>query len=605
MKKISFAIVALLGLTMASCNNDNRLGDEPAQTVKGNEIGFGSGFRAVTRANSTGAEAAALLGNEFIVFGEKGNGTTMSPVFDNYRVVWALNTAGTTASNTRDWEYVGVTPMAPTSSATSQTIKYWDFSTSQYNFVAYSLGGGGATATKITGTKTYELTGSETDLAKCYITDMTPVLKANYNNVVTLQFRSLAAKVRVALYETVPGYSVKDVKFYSDNATTIAAGATSTAATLFNDAGGFYTTGKYTVSFNNDPTNGVVNLAHVTMDATGTEANSRGFGTLNYTDGKLGKTLAGASYAGTGDFYTTVLPNEEGKALELRVDYTLISDDGSGEEIKVHGAKAYVPQTYAKWLPNYAYTYVFKISDNTNGWTSTDPGDSDKPGLFPITFDAVVIGSTDYTQSTITTVAVPSITTYQKGHILSSNEYSVLASNGDIYIQLMRSDASGNGVLISDLKNENSTIYKLDKAATEIDVMAALNIGSSDASGNVTGRNGLGLTKGAINNSVTNIPAADGNNIVVTAGEAASFTPAAGTYAYVYLVSAGTPSEHWTAVQYASAPADWSNTLGKYAARVEGGVGAGDPGAFVAGQTYYEKYINQNNVYAVKVIKVQ
>lgn len=597
MKKISFAIVALLGLTMASCNNDNRLGDEPAQTVKGNEIGFGSGFRAVTRANATGAAAAALLGNEFIVFGEKGDGTTMSPVFDNYRVVWALNTAGTTASNTRDWEYVGKT-VPTTSSATSQTIKYWDYSTSLYNFVAYSFGGGSATATQITGTKTYTLSGSEVDLAKCYITDLTPVAKANYNNVVTLQFRSLAAKVRVALYETVPGYSVKDVKFYSDNATTIATGASSTAATLFNDAGGFYTTGDYTISFNEDPLNGVVNLAHVTMAATGTKANNRGFGTLNYTDNKLGTTLAGASYAGTGDFYTTVLPNEEGLALELRVDYTLISDDGSGEEIKVHGAKAFVPQTYAKWLPNYAYTYVFKISDNTNGWTSTDPDDSDKPGLFPITFDAVVIGSTDYTQSTITTVAVPSITTYQKGHIVSSNEYT--AAKGDIYVMLMN-----DGTLIADLAAANSNIYTLSKAATEIDVMAALNIGSSDASGNVTGRNGLVLTKGTIDNAVTNIPAADGNNIVVTAGQAAKFTPAAGTYAYVYLVSAGTPSEHWTAVQYASAPADWSDTLGKYAARVEGGVGAGDPGAFVAGQTYYEKYINQNNVYAVKVIKVQ
>ena len=601
MKKISFAIVALLGLTMASCNNDNRLGDEPAQTVKGNEIGFGSGFRAVTRANATGADAAALLGNEFIVFGEKGDGTTMSPVFDNYRVVWQANTAGTTASNTNDWEYVGKDIFTGHTQATSQTIKYWDFSTSQYNFVAYSFGGGGATSTRIDGNKTYTLTGSETDLAKCYITDFYPVAKSNYNQVVRLEFRSLASKVRVALYETVPGYSVKDVKFYSDDHdTSIATGASSTDATLFNDAGGFYTAGEYTVSFNTDPTAATgYKQAHVAIGATGTtSANSRGFGTLNYTDGKLGTTLTGASYAGTGDFYTTVLPNEEGKALELRVDYTLISDDGSGEEIKIHGAKAFVPQIYSKWLPNYAYTYVFKISDNTNGWTSTDPGDSDKPGLFPITFDAVVIGSTDYTQSTITTVAVPSITTYQKGHIVSSNEYT--AAKGDIYVMLMN-----DGTLIADLADAKSNIYTLSKAATEIDVMAALNIGSSDASGNVTGRNGLGLTKGSIDNTVTSIPAADGNNIVVTAGQAAKFTPAAGTYAYVYLVSAGTPSEHWTAVQYASAPADWSNTLGKYAARVEGGVGAGDPGAFDSTKTYYEKYINQNNVYAVKVIKVQ
>ena len=122
-----------------------------------------------------------------------------------------------------------------------------------------------------------------------------------------------------------------------------------------------------------------------------------------------------------------MLPNEEGTSLELRIDYTLVSIDGSDEEIKVHGAKAFVPSTYTKWLPNYAYTYVFKISDNTNG--VTNPSDLTHEGLYPITFDAVVVDSEENTQSTITTVTLPSVTTYQKDHVVSSDEYT--AAKGD------------------------------------------------------------------------------------------------------------------------------------------------------------------------------
>ena len=42
--------------------------------------------------------------------------------------------------------------------------------------------------------------------------------QTKYNQAVTLTFRNMAAKVRVALYETVPGYSIKNVKFYTAEA---------------------------------------------------------------------------------------------------------------------------------------------------------------------------------------------------------------------------------------------------------------------------------------------------------------------------------------------------------------------------------------------------
>lgn len=617
MKKYLFLAAAVT--MMASCSDNNYVGDNNPNSPDGSgAIAFGSGFKAVTRGNTTGAQAADLLNKKFVVSGFKGDGTTMSTVFDNYIVNWVENTAGKTASNTSDWEYVGINAAAPSAISGQQTIKYWDYSTSQYDFAAYSLG----TNTSITtGTPTsgeilvtsispgspsrltYTLKGSAVDLAKCYISDMVTVAKANYQKEVQLTFRSLGTKIRVGFYETVPGYSVKDVKFYTDDATSIATGASATSATLFMPSGtvGFGSAGTYTVTF-------ASNVAQVafTKDGEAALTTQKDFGALGYkakegnetgTNIYLGRSSNDVSYAGSG--YTTVLPNTaSGDVLELRVDYTLESIDGSGEVIKIHGAKAFVPATYTVWKPNYAYTYIFKISDNTNGWTSTT--DTDPAGLYPITFDAIVTEAVDANneQTSITTVASPSITTYQKGHDTTKDEYS--AATGKIYVQVMV-----DGTLKNDL-GTNGRLYTLNTAKTEAEVMDALNIQVSSTETAITGRNGLVLTKAESDATITTIPGEDGNNITVTAGTAASFTPAAGTYAYVY---DATPSPApaatyiYSAESSESKPSDWTTADTWY--KDPDGVNAVVDGDWVANKIFYKKYTNLNKVYGVKVIKVQ
>ena len=626
MKKILFFAAALT--VMASCTNDNVVGEGTEYSVNGKNgaIAFSSTFKGATRADYVGADAAAKLNNHFTVAGFKGAGDVTATVvatgtvFDNYVVNWTQNTAATTESNTSDWEYVGITAVDPSTIAGNmQSIKYWDYSAAQYDFIAYSTG----TATAVTGTpntgeiqvkaidaanaKTaaYSLTGTAADLEKCYIADMVTVYKSSgdYGKEVQLSFRSLASKVRMAIYETVPGYSVKDVKFYTDAATTLETGASETKATLFTtgtaDKDNFFTGGTYTVSF---PTIGSANTsesdynkAHVAL-SDATKGTTKEFGTLNLV-GKdyqeadatnyIGRTSATASFAGTDPYYQIAMPNEEGTVLELRIDYTLLSIDGSGEEIKVHGATAYVPAIYAAWKSNYAYTYIFKISDNTNGWTSTV--DTDPAGLYPITFDAVVMEAQDYTQSTITTVATPSITTYQVGHVYTDNEYKA----GDIYVQVIT-----NGTLKTDL-GTNGQLYTLGRAATEAEVMDALNIQAASDATTITGRNGLVLTKATSDATITTVPGADGNDVTVAAGSAAKFTAATGNYAYVY--NTGTDeadTEFNTAVNLTSEPADF--TTAYYTDEACTTLAT----TFAAG-TYYQKYTNLNKVYGVKVIKVQ
>ena len=599
MKTKYFILAAIGAITLASCSNDEFIGDNSPTLGQESDgsIQFSYKVANTTRADKVGADAATLLGNKFYVTGVKGSGTGsgQTDVFKTYSVEWAVNTAGKTESNTSDWEYVGKTHDFSTAydpNISSQTIKYWDYNTTAYDFCAYSKGTGSATGTIINystaTTGAYTLTGSRENLAKCYVTDMKTVAKADYGNEVQLQFRSLASKVRMAIYETVPGYSVKNVVFYTDDTTPLTATCLNSTdpnyatslhnedATLFG-ADAFYTEGTYTISFPHIGSSYAAgganatayapnahpdyNKAHVTFAKTA-DADTQGFGNLNYVVGDgslatsdyLGRTSTTASFAGTDPYYVTVLPNETGVVLEMRVNYTLVSNDGSGEEISVHGAKAYVPQQYTQWLPNYAYTYLFKISDNTNGWTSLI--DTDPAGLYPITFDAVVLDPIIATteQTTITTVATPSITTYQKGHLYTQGpEYK--AGSEDIFVQVI---VDGN--LKGDLGTKGC-LYTVADGTTEAEVMDAINIQSTspaaEPSAAITGRNGKTLTPATSVANFTTIPREDGNNITITEGQAASFDAGAGTYAYVY--DTGTYTGAW----YTSAPADIS-TANKY-----------------------------------------
>ena len=652
-KHLFFAALALVA--MASCTSDENVTvvspPDPVTEEVEPAISFNMGSRTATRADHFGKAAADLLNNKFIVSAFKGDGSAMTVTMPDYIVTYADNTAGNSESNTSNWEYVGITAEDPSSiSGNKQTIKYWDYSTDQYDFIAYSTSDAtitttGSAASAIANhevvvtpidranakTNAYQFGGSVDELKKCYVADMVTVYKdgtdgKKYGEEVQLVFRNLTSKVRVAIYETIPGYSVKDVKFYTNASTTLADGASATDATLFTTAtttkDNFYTGGVYMVKF---PTIGKAkvtptkdtdyNKAHVvfTPSSSGTTT-TQSYGALNYVgkeageadeDVYLGRTLPLASYAGvTADnYYKTVLPNEEGTVLELRIDYTLLATDGSGEEIKIHGATAFVPAIYAAWKPNYAYTYIFKISDNTNGWTSTaggGPTGTDPEGLYPITFNAVVIDSEENTQSTITTVATPSITTYQKGHDVGVNEYN--ASDGDIYVQVMT-----DGVLATNLKDAGvSKLYTLTgkENPTEADVMDALNINAevSATADLINGLNGVVLTSTTITNNVTAVPGADGNDITVDEGTAAKFTPAAGTYAYAYLVQAGTAKTIYTPETLYTRPSDWEQSNLWYVDPD----GVTEATGFTSGAVYYKKrYTNLNNVYGVKIIKVQ
>lgn len=438
-----FFIAAASALALASCSSDDFLGE-----IQGNEqngatsaINFGGDTGKITRATETGATAAGLLENNFVVVGFKGSKTDAANnetyAFDHYNVNFKDGSAFSTESNRAGWEYVnqdmkvkGADKSLAQSGASQQTIKYWDHSCASYDFIAFSMGKKDAASKYATpthvdkanlATAAYTLTGNVNTLSECYISDMKTVTEPNYNKTsVSMSFRHLASKVRMALFEIVPGYVISDVKFYTDATSTT---TDNTEGTLI---GKFNNSGTLTVFF---PTTGTdhatekdYNKAHVSFTASTTAGetgvlNHKGFGAVNYNNqaegtipaGKtyLSQNAADPSYCDAG--YQNVLPSEgKPSAITLRIDYKLTSVDGSKETINVKGATATVPAQYTEWKSGYAYTYIFKISQDTNGSTG-----GTSTGLTAISFDAVVVDDeANGLQETITTVSDNSFTTY-------------------------------------------------------------------------------------------------------------------------------------------------------------------------------------------------
>lgn len=576
------ALAALTSFTFVSCSDNDFLGNSSGPDVaqQGNgEITFSTGNINMTRAGEiTGLDAANKLNRQFIVWGDKHTTAEDNTanydlsVFQNYVVKYLDNSAYTTESNTHGWEYVGYTPYdaAKVSPALTggdsniQSIKYWDYDAAQgYTFHGISalpsdIENNNVTVTKTTAAATgtvydkgwtVHLT-KEASLADLYAADRKPVTKVDgsgsvasvpypataegkYGGYVTLNFRSLVSKVRFAMYETVPGYRINIERFYiaaptSSDYTT--AGSNTNFQIATNNkyaaigASGVDLTIKYEVD-KDGVGNPNPNVNRVIVDPTiaGEGAFKYAvFGTnLNSAD-RIGETSPTATYDYADKAYTYVLPQEVGD-MTLYVTYTLTSLDGSGEKIVVKGATAKVPASYNMWKNNFAYTYIFKISDNTNGSTGTI--ETDPAGLYPITFDACVMEESSDFQETITTVDEPSITTYANGKIVTENdEYK---AGEPVYITVAAGDTPG-----TDPKTFEKTLTV--GAGGNSRLFEVLNLGTESITEETVANyeNNYMILKEVTPASVeTTVPMSDGNNKTISA---LKFTPTAKVYAYQY-----------------------------------------------------------------------
>ena len=543
MKKYLF--FAASALALASCSSDDFLGENPGNVQNAsNAINFSGDAGKITRATSNEGEDYVKLDKQFKVYGVKTtDGTMFHNVFINYSVWYDENL---TTSNTNKWEYVG---------KNNQTIKYWDYSASEYRFVAGSpinafnfIQSTDNTGTIINSAKISGLAGhiekndvggagTALETNPVYVAKPKIVTKDNYKEAVKFEFVRQQAMVRVGLYETIPGYSITEINFYKEGETT----ATSnnvilTSATADYFVGGSnvtgtinydWTTPSYTFTYGENLTKSQNWYAgyFTSHNALATTSSETDVATLYGTDKDM-----------SDNGYFTVLPTPSdavAKAIVIKCDYTLTSDDNSGETIHVTGATAAIPEAFSKWEANTRYTYLFKISQNTNGTTGNPEGPNPDPaGLYPITFDAVV---KDVEQGTTTTVATPSITTYQEGSVTDKGiEYK---TGEPIKVTVTDSETgevknlTAGGTAVGSV-----AVYKFTDAINEAEIQVK---GTADATPITENVNVAG-------NVFTFTPTDAGYYAIQYMTQAATATdpakPAAYTYKVVYVKAAATPA---------------------------------------------------------------
>lgn len=381
MKKYIF--LAVSALTLASCQTDDFLGDTPGNTPSYAQkaISFGGTTGKISRAELNGATAAGKLGKKFIVFGTKTKeDNTTQTVFNLYTVSYDA---------TNEWTYENT--------ALNQSTKYWDYAASKYDFYAFSLAGNnmgeGDDDIKVAKVEnqenpTFTLKGKVSALKTCYTAAPVSVASSapEFGKTVKFTFSSNATTVSVGIYETIPGYNIKEIKFYKADDTET---ATSDQPVLYASSACFSSlegtgTGTMTLTFGPSSVTTDITLDNPTTGTSTKTANLEFTGFSFGTTNLLGTDRNSATKSGA--INVSVPSNIEGD-LTMKVDYTLISTDGSDETITVHGATVKVPKNYTNWEPNHHYTYIFKITDKTNGSTG---GTGTPSGLNPIVFDAIV-----------------------------------------------------------------------------------------------------------------------------------------------------------------------------------------------------------------------
>ena len=632
-KKLFLAAITLTALM--GCTTDEFVGDQNLrETNQNGAISFNSGTPAITRADKTGSGAAEDLHNQFFVYGIKkesvdgaGNVQAGNLVFQNYVVKWSANSAMTTTSNTENWEYVGYTltekeraKVTTNSGAAAQTIKYWDWGAADYTFYAFSALPADIEGDKITVAKVQNQTtaASKTvydngytvtlaagaSLDDLYFSERVNIVKSEGSNAsntnrqadntyggnVTFRFHNMATKVRVAMYETIPGYSVTIKEFKVTDAANPEFSAMETsktanfAANLQNCTAN--TTGTMTITY--DGTTGAASLNYPKVNFTGSKNNVLELGAGLKENVIIGTSAAEATYDQTGKAYTSAFPNEENSQnLKLKVSYTLTAPN-TNEVITVTDATAEIPAKYLQWKPGFAYTYLFKINDNSNGSTGTT---TDPAGLYPITFDAVEMVTADGSAEYITTVSEPSITTFgvkDGKYTTGKDEYE---EGTDIYVTIVKNSAVVDPEFMS-----KTHLYKVTCAnpsyVTEASVAEAY-------AEHPTGTPMITLTHICTpwkNNSnqacqVSGVPAEDGTTI--SNNKAVKFTPGtgdAGLYAVQYIDG--------STISYVEVTvSDGASVEGLY---LENGDAAS--GTAASGTKYYEKTVTGTPVY--KIIKV-
>lgn len=359
-------------VALGSCRDDN---DLKPQTKQQRVIAFATGLaeeEVVSRAGTT------PMTKDFHVYGYKNVDGNELVVFKNYNVRYLPGSANTSEDNTHGYYYVGG----------NQTIKYWDYSASEYHFFGYyALRDDQAelSPTPNPNTLTFHMQmrvgdapSFEDDLLYSELTVRQPVS----SDAVLLTFKRPYAKVRIQFFTNEPikdpldNVYITNISFAPDpdaivNKVYAKGDMVITYPKVTDDC-----TGSAKESFvlqNLSEPQDALLFDDVTLTSTlGISSNtavtapiddSEGFRLGNMSGSSLKapqRKAPGSSSTRAGEqpgrnyFYYPLPMGDKNPAFIMTAN---VDDD-----IDATPRTAIVPANFMQWKPNFLYTYIFKIT---------------------------------------------------------------------------------------------------------------------------------------------------------------------------------------------------------------------------------------------------
>lgn len=271
-------------------------------------------------------------------------------VMQNYTVNWQENSAGSTTTNSRGWEYVN-----QQESGTVQSIKYWDFTASDYRFFGYAGSGVTVDETSLPTSVDFSFDVNATTANLETLTATTPLYSKLWYNTgegisddiqpVQLVFLQPYVKVRFLFRQSEPPETIFTLSGITFGPTTPDPPAVAKTIAL---------TGTFTVTYplsgitTKEETWAVVPTSPGTANTDYLTAFTKDY--YVFVEDAFNREDVPATQAGEKKWYI-VLPAKDQGTYTLTVFV-------NGEERNV-----VVPAQYMNWQPGYEYTYVFKITE--------------------------------------------------------------------------------------------------------------------------------------------------------------------------------------------------------------------------------------------------
>ncbi|MCQ2109999.1 MAG: hypothetical protein MJY79_00700 [Bacteroidaceae bacterium] len=519
MKKL--LLLATAAAMMASCSNDFLNDDGPSKPVNPEgPIGF-----ALSSQNMTKASPLQTTGlYSFGVFAYKSTEPTYN-MMENYLVGYmdgtnkqgyymtstnqtTLGDAAGAANGSSMWAYekMGNTEYDYTgaegyytkdntrymSNVDKQYLRYWDKSADYTMFYAYtpyqnaSFTGLPAVSYD-NSTKTMTIPGGAIHDGYNNPTDnefmfaSAKVDKANYGQDVPLAFKHLVAKCNIKFWEDIDGYSVRILNLSNDFGGVYAVPAIKSSTDVYT-LGSYYKTSGANIVFDAAGNGTVSQTNAVAHDLTKT---TEALQFAAPVENAIGTTNATASASPT--TYYAIPKDATTGGFTFHVSYELTST--TGERITVNNATVWVPDTKCNWQANKHYTYVFKITKNTNGTTDNpgtinplDPTVSGEAALLPIIFDNCTIEDWDLVDGGEHNIADANTKYYSisldKGSVVKGTATDVTAT------LLQRGTAVSSAAGTWSLKKPGATAPETLTAADP--KTATVNVGADWATGEYT-----------------------------------------------------------------------------------------------------------------------